>query len=96
MVNSPKDYLTDRVAEFRKRFVETKGVRGNPYNNETEFMRFMRQDPNVIEAFLTETIQQSMEVGKKKKKTTKDDVRKWLFENDRELYWEFINRNKKI
>lgn len=57
MNNSPKDYLTDRLKEFDKKF----------HDNEVD--GFVDNTKEEIKAFLTETITQSMEVGREKEYT---------------------------
>lgn len=62
-MNSPKDYLTDRVAEFNKRFTDK-------WNNGVAVVYPIKEGVSeiipaeVMIAFLTETITQSMEVGR--------------------------------
>ena len=58
MNNSPKDYLTDRVKAFRKQFDDGDAICGHySKDGNTETI-------DELVAFLTETIQQSMEVGR--------------------------------
>lgn len=65
-MTSPKDYLTDRLKEFDKRFTLEGNSRGYfvTFLNEQRCY-WNREMVNDIKAFLTETIQQSMEVGRK-------------------------------
>ena len=60
MNNSPKDYLTDRVAELEKKLFSSYK---EPYPIDGISLHCDKCKKNLI-AFLTETIQQSMEVGR--------------------------------
>lgn len=72
----PKDYLTDRLAQFDKQFVAQQGKK----------KVWWVDDPLRVKAFLTETIHQSMEVGRdilieKVKKLKKQEETKDVYGN---------------